>query len=48
MGLPCLMNINNYSEWAKDFERKVVFDACFAFPDYNECKASKKGKKRKQ
>lgn len=35
-----------YSEWAKDFERKVVLDACFAFPDYEECKANRKGKRR--
>lgn len=34
-----------YSKWAKDFEGDVVYDACFAFPDYKECKANKKGKK---
>lgn len=34
-----------YSEWAEEFEQKVIFDAIFAFTDYLECKASKKGKK---
>lgn len=34
-----------YSEWAKDFERDVVHDACFAFPGYSKCKADKVGKK---
>ena len=33
-----------YSEWAKEYEQHVVYDACFAFPDYTECKANKKGK----
>lgn len=34
-----------YSKWAKEFERHVVCDACFAFPDYEKCKADKVGKK---
>lgn len=33
-----------YSKWAKGFERNVVRDACFAFPDYEKCKADKVGK----
>ena len=34
-----------YSSWAKSFESDVALDACFSFPDYEECKANKKGKK---
>ena len=34
-----------YSEWKNDFERDVVYDAVFAFPDYEKCKANKEGKK---
>lgn len=39
------LNAIEYSEWAKEFENKAAYDACFAFPDYKECKASNTGKK---
>ena len=39
------LNAIEYSSWAKSFESDVIYDACFAFPDYEKCKANKEGKK---